>query len=91
VRPVWREDGYVICSAICRWPQSQRTHNHTLLSHLRLLGSPLTTRRDYGGGILTRLHTLRYDTDHVENGACNNPLIVDCTFVSEVSLLPSRA
>jgi hypothetical protein len=34
-------------------------HNHTLPSHLRLcsLLSPLTTRRDYGGGILTLLHT----------------------------------
>jgi hypothetical protein len=38
-RPLWREDGSVICSAICRWSQSQRTHNHTLLSHLRLLAS----------------------------------------------------
>jgi hypothetical protein len=34
-------------------------NNHTLPSHLRLcsLVSPLTTRRDYAGGILTRLHT----------------------------------
>jgi hypothetical protein len=39
-RPLWREDGSVICSAICQWSESQRTHNHTLLSHLRLLGSP---------------------------------------------------
>jgi hypothetical protein len=30
-------------------------NNHTLPSHLRL--SPLTTRRDCGGGILMRLHT----------------------------------
>jgi hypothetical protein len=29
----------VNCSAICQWSESQRTHNHTLLSHLRLLGS----------------------------------------------------
>jgi hypothetical protein len=37
----------------------QWTHNYTLKSHLRLLPfpSPLTTRRDYGGSILTRLHT----------------------------------
>jgi hypothetical protein len=27
------------------------------LSHLKLLGSLSTTRRDYGGSILTRLHT----------------------------------
>jgi hypothetical protein len=38
-RPLWREDGSVICSAICQWSESRRTHNHTLLSHLRLLGS----------------------------------------------------
>jgi hypothetical protein len=28
-----------IYSAICQWTESRRTHNHTLLSHLRLLGS----------------------------------------------------
>jgi hypothetical protein len=38
-RPLWREDGSVICSAICQWSESRRTHNHTFLSHLRLLGS----------------------------------------------------
>jgi hypothetical protein len=38
-RPLWREDGSVICSAMCQWSESQRAHNHTLLSHLRLLGS----------------------------------------------------
>jgi hypothetical protein len=37
--PLWREDGSVICRAICQWSESRRTHNHTLLSHLRLLGS----------------------------------------------------
>jgi hypothetical protein len=37
--PLWREDGSVICSAICQWSGSQRTRIHTLLSHLRLLGS----------------------------------------------------
>jgi hypothetical protein len=29
---LWREDGSVICSAICQWSKSRRTHNHTLLS-----------------------------------------------------------
>jgi hypothetical protein len=38
-RPLWWEDGSVICSAICQWSESRRTHNHTLLFHLRLLGS----------------------------------------------------
>jgi hypothetical protein len=38
-RSLWREDGSVICSAIYQWSESQRTYNHTLLSHLRLLGS----------------------------------------------------
>jgi hypothetical protein len=37
--PLWREDGSVICSAICQWSESRKTHNHTLLSRLRLLGS----------------------------------------------------
>jgi hypothetical protein len=35
-RPLWREDGSAICSAITQWFQSRRTRNHTLLSHLRL-------------------------------------------------------
>jgi hypothetical protein len=38
-RPLWREDWSVICSAICPWSESRRTHNHTLLSHLTPLGS----------------------------------------------------
>jgi hypothetical protein len=58
-RPLRREDLSVIWSAIFQWSESWRTHNHTLLSHLRLLvpfPSPLATRRNYGGSILTRLH-----------------------------------
>jgi hypothetical protein len=35
-RPLWREDGSVIFSAITHRLQSRRTHNHILLSHLRL-------------------------------------------------------
>jgi hypothetical protein len=38
-RPLWREDGSAICSAVCQWSESRRTRNHTLLSRLRLLGS----------------------------------------------------
>jgi hypothetical protein len=33
--PLRREDGSVICSAICQWSVSRRTYNHKLLSHLR--------------------------------------------------------
>jgi hypothetical protein len=35
-RPLWREDGPAVCSAITQWFESRRTRNHTLLSHLRL-------------------------------------------------------
>jgi hypothetical protein len=35
-RPLWREDGPAVCSAITHWSESRRTRNHTLLSHLRL-------------------------------------------------------
>jgi hypothetical protein len=35
-RPLWREEGPAICSAITQWSESLRTRNHTLLSHLRL-------------------------------------------------------
>jgi hypothetical protein len=34
--PLWREDGSVICSAITHWLESHKTHNHRLMSHLRL-------------------------------------------------------
>jgi hypothetical protein len=36
---LWREDGSIICGAICQWSGLQRTHNHTLLPHLRILRS----------------------------------------------------
>jgi hypothetical protein len=35
-RPLWREDGSSICSAITQWSELGRTCNHTLLSHPRL-------------------------------------------------------
>jgi hypothetical protein len=37
--PLWGEYGSGICSVICQWSELGRTHNHTLLSHLRLLRS----------------------------------------------------
>jgi hypothetical protein len=37
--PLWWEDRSVIFSAICQWSEWQRTHNHILLSYLRLLSS----------------------------------------------------
>jgi hypothetical protein len=35
-RALWREDGSIICSAITHCLESRRTHNHILVSHLRL-------------------------------------------------------
>jgi hypothetical protein len=58
-RPLWLEDGSVTYSAIADW--SGRWGPIT--THYRLIWdcvpswSPLTTRRDCGGGSLTRLHT----------------------------------
>jgi hypothetical protein len=57
-RPLWRKDGSVTYSAIADWSG----HWGPITIHYRLIwncvpsSSPLTTRRDYGGGILTRLH-----------------------------------
>jgi hypothetical protein len=45
-RPLWREDGSVICNATWQWSESRRTHNHTLLSHRRLLDSPSVASHD---------------------------------------------
>jgi hypothetical protein len=58
-RPLWREDGSLTYSAIADWS----IHWGPITIHYRLIwecvpsSSPLTTRRDYGGGILTCLHT----------------------------------
>jgi hypothetical protein len=58
-RPLWREDGSVIYSAIADWSG----HWGPVTIHYRLIwdyvpsSSPLTTLRDCGGDILTRLHT----------------------------------
>jgi hypothetical protein len=38
-RPLWREDGSVICSAITHRLELRRTHNQISLSHLRLSGT----------------------------------------------------
>jgi hypothetical protein len=48
-----------IVSAVALGSKFRRTHDHTLLSHLRL-GSLSVASYDsqgYGGGILSRLHT----------------------------------
>jgi hypothetical protein len=34
--PLWQKDRSVVCSAITHWSKSHRTHNHILLSRLRL-------------------------------------------------------
>jgi hypothetical protein len=58
-RPLWREDGSVVYSVIAEWSG----HWGPITIHYRLIwdcvpsSSPLTTLRDCGGSILTRLHT----------------------------------
>jgi hypothetical protein len=58
-RPLWWEDGSVNYSAISDWSG----HWGPITIHYLLIwdrvpsSSPLTTHRDYGGGVLTRLHT----------------------------------
>jgi hypothetical protein len=56
-RPLWREDGSAICSAITQWSESLRTRNHTLLSHLRLPppgepGSHIYIPQEQGGPVI---------------------------------------
>jgi hypothetical protein len=56
-RLLWWEDGSVICSAITHWLESRRTHNHILLSHLRLPqpGGPGPFTHiplEYGGSVI---------------------------------------
>jgi hypothetical protein len=58
VRPLWREDGTATYSAITDWSGhwGPITTNYRLIWDCVPASSPLTTRRAYGGGILTRLH-----------------------------------
>jgi hypothetical protein len=94
--PLWREDRSVICSAICQWPELQRTHNRTLLSLLRLLGSLSVASYDSQGlwwkysyppphwGSLTREGevTLRLTVSHYALA-----LATRCYFLSECCCL----
>jgi hypothetical protein len=58
-RPLWREDGSVTYSTISHWSGHWEliTTIYRLIWDCVSILSPLTTRRDCGGGILTRLHT----------------------------------
>jgi hypothetical protein len=63
-RPLWREYGSVTYSAIADWSG----HWGPITIHYRPIwdcvpsSSPITSRKDYGGGILTRLNTgLNFD------------------------------
>jgi hypothetical protein len=70
-RPLWREDGSVLCSAIYQWSESWRTHYCLTWEYWVPFPSPLTTRRDYGGSILTRIHTgncWEMNLNCIENG-----------------------
>jgi hypothetical protein len=56
-RPLRREDGSAICSAITQWSESHRTPNHTLQSHLRLPrpggpGSRIYIPQEQGGPVI---------------------------------------
>jgi hypothetical protein len=107
-RPLWREDGSVICSAICQLTESRRTRTrlypstqrHTRnrmqtpkikIVHYCLIWdywvpfpSPLTTRRDYGGSILTRLHTGKFTRATVSY--VRKAVLHDVSFVTTHSL-----
>jgi hypothetical protein len=62
----------VICGAICQWPKLRRTHIHTLLSHLRLLGSLPVASYDSQG--LRRKYS-----NQPPHG--NNPMSLELSFV----------
>jgi hypothetical protein len=78
-RPLWREDGAVICSAICQWSESRRTQNYTLLSHLRLLGSVSIAPYDSQG--------LRWKSLFTKDAVLNHD---DETCISQISVASLR-
>jgi hypothetical protein len=56
-RPLWREDGSAVCSAVTHWSASRRAPNHTLVSHLRLPeprgpGSRIYIPQEHGGPVI---------------------------------------
>jgi hypothetical protein len=87
---LWRKNGSVVCSAICQWSESRRTHNHKLLSHLRLLGSLSVASSDsqglrwkyynpppHGGSKWAPLlRNPTFETDKIENSVSSNSGIV---------------
>jgi hypothetical protein len=55
--PLWREDGSIICSAVTHWIEPRRTHNHILLSYMRLLqpggpGPHIYILQEHGGPVI---------------------------------------
>jgi hypothetical protein len=57
-RPLWREEGSAVCSAITQWSKSRRTRSYTLLSHLRLPqprgpGSHIYIPQEQGGPVIS--------------------------------------
>jgi hypothetical protein len=74
-RPLWREDGSTIYSAVCQWSESRRTHNRTLPFHLGLLDSLSVASYDsqvYCRIILTRLHTGPWKTPRTYEAVGNS-------------------
>jgi hypothetical protein len=66
-RPLWWEDGSVTYSAIADWSGhwGPITILYRLIRDCVPFLSPLTTRKDCGGGILARLHTGNLDRWHL--------------------------
>jgi hypothetical protein len=84
-RPLWRDDGSVICSEIRQWSDSRRTRVSSETNSVRF-ASPLVTRRDYGGSILCS--KLLYDWRSVNKSSlhtspwCSDPATLPVTYVT---------
>jgi hypothetical protein len=80
-RPLWRKDGSVTYSAIADWSGHWRpiTTIYRLIWDCVPFLSHLTIGRDYGGSILTRLHT------GLRTFVCTDSVICPLTFTAQIA------
>jgi hypothetical protein len=93
--PLWREDGSAICSVITQWSESCRTHNHTLLSHLRRPqpggpGSRSYILQEQGGPVIPRALGSLYDSQGYGGGILTLPIYNRISFRNRMVQSKSR-
>jgi hypothetical protein len=77
-RPIWRENGSAICSAITQWFESHRTLNHTLLSVGPRCKPSHGRHRKHLPTVLLLLYDTAVGKNHLEDTIPNSYSTVAC-------------